>query len=87
MKAMTELNWLKLSGLMHHCIYNNENPQCPFSDYRKLDYFQQYQTLDKLSDSTGKQMLIDCGSCRHQCKAVKIKVEPINNARHFRIIG
>lgn len=83
---MTEFNWLKLSGLMHHCIYNNENPQCPFGDFRKLDYFQQYQTLNQLSDSTGQQLLKACSSCRHQCKAVKIKVQAIDTSRHFRFI-
>ncbi len=83
---MTEINWLKLSGLMHHCIYNSENPQCPFKEYRTQDFFQQYQTLNQLSDTAGHQMLKACGLCRHQCKAQKIKVVPIVNARHFRLV-
>ncbi len=84
---MTELNWLKLSGLMHRCIYNNENPQCPFMDFRNQDYFQLSQTINSLSASTGQKMLIDCGSCRHQCKKVVAKVIPINNSRNFRVMG
>lgn len=83
---MTELNWLNLSGLLHHCLYNSENPQCPFTDFRNQDYFQQYQTLDQLSDSTGQQLLKACNSCRHQCKTVKVKVQPIDTSRHFRFI-
>lgn len=84
---MTELNWLKLSGLMHKCIYNNENPSCPFIDYRNQDYFEISQAIDSLSASDGQKMLSACGSCRHQCKAVKAKVIPIVNARHFRMFG
>ncbi len=84
---MTELNWLKLSGLLHRCLYNSENPQCPFLDYRNLDYFQQYQTLNQLSDTSGQQMLKACGSCRNQCKEMKVRVVPIDNSRHFRIVG
>ncbi len=57
---------------MHQCIYNSENPQCPFLEYRTQDYFQQYQTLNKLSDSAGQQMLKACGLCRHQCKTIKV---------------
>ncbi len=83
---MTEFNWLKLSGLMHHCIYNSENPQCPFTDIRKLDYFQVYQTLDKISDIAGQQLLKSCNSCRHQCKTVEVKVIPIENNRNFRLM-
>ncbi len=84
---MTELNWLKLSGLMRNCIYNSENPQCPFTNYRQQDYFQQSQTLDQLSDKHGEQMLIACGSCRQHCKLVQNKVVAINNSRNFRIYG
>ena len=84
---MTESNWLKLSGLMRKCIYNNENPQCPFISYRKQDYFQQSLLLDKLSSNAGQKMLLACNSCQHQCKPIKIRVVPIDNRRHFRIVG
>lgn len=84
---MNESNWLKLSGLLHRCIYNNENPQCPFIDYREQDYVQLSNVIDNLSAASGKKMLSACGSCRHKCKAVQAKVIPINNATHFRVIG
>lgn len=84
---MTELNWLKLSGLMHRCIYNNENPQCPFIDFRNQDYFQLSQIIHKLSTSEGQKMLSDCGTCRTNCKAIEAKVIPINNTRNFKIVN
>jgi|GEM_PF-3467570 len=84
---MNESNWLKLSGLMRRCLYNSENPQCPFTDYRQQDYFQQSQILDQLSDQIGEQMLVACGSCRNNCKIVQNKVVAINNSRNFRVIG
>ncbi len=78
---MTEINWLKLSVLMHQCIYNSENQQCPFIEYRTLDHFQQYQTLNKLSDSDGLQILKACGLCRHQCKTIKARVVILSEGR------
>lgn len=84
---MKESNWLKLSGLMRRCLYNSENPECPFTDYRKEDYFQQSQILDKLSEQHCEQLLVDCGSCRHTCKLVQSKVVAINNSRNFKIVG
>ncbi len=81
---MTELSWLKLSGLLHRCIYNNENPSCPFLNYRNQDYFQQYKILNDLSPVSAQQMLTTCNSCQHHCKPIKIKVVPIDNRYHFR---
>lgn len=84
---MTELKWLKLSGLMQQCVYNRENPKCPFLDYRKMDRIQQYQSLNKISDSDADNLLGACSSCRIQHKEVKNKDLVIRNAEHFKVVG
>ena len=84
---MNELNWLKLSGLMRRCLYNSENPQCPFADFRNQDYFQQVESLTGISDNYAQQLLVSCNSCRNKCKMAKSKVMAINNPRNFRIVG
>lgn len=78
---MTEINWLKLSGLMHQCNYNSENTHCPFIKFRTQDYFQQYQTLSALSDLDGQQMLRECGASRDQCKTIKARTIKLNETR------
>jgi hypothetical protein len=84
---MTELKWLKLSGLMHQCVYNRENLQCPFIDYRNMDNIQQYQALNNIGPSQGDQLLSKCASCRIQNKEIKNTDLVIKNTRHFRIVG
>ena len=84
---MTELKWLKISGLMQQCVYNRENTNCPFNDYRKMDHIEQYQSLEKIGNSVGQQLLSDCNSCRMQCKQKVNKDLVINNRSHFRIVG
>ncbi len=84
--VMTELKWLKLSGLMHRCVYNRENPACPFGEFRKQDSYQQLQSLNKIGDSLGDQLLAACNSCRFKCKPVKNTDLVINNSKHFRIV-
>lgn len=82
---MTETKWLKLSGLMHSCVYNRENPACPFLDYRKQDDYEQLELLTKIGDSLGNQLLAQCNSCRMRCKPIENKDLVISNTRHFRI--
>lgn len=83
---MTEINWLKLSGLMHQCMYNLENTNCPFNDFRELDNIQQYQSLNKIGDSQATQLLTACSSCRMQCKPIVNTDLVISNPRQFRVV-
>lgn len=83
---MTEINWLKLSGLMHQCIYNRENNTCPFNEFREMDNIQQYQSLKKMGDSLAFQKLSDCNSCRLQCKPIINNDLVISNPRQFRLV-
>jgi len=84
---MTEINWLKLSGLMHGCMYNLENINCPFNDFRELDNIQQYQSLNKIGDSLATQLLTACSSCRKQCKPIVNNDLVISNQMQFRVVG
>ena len=84
---MTELKWLKLSGLMHRCVYSRESINCPFNAYRKMDNIQQYQSLNKIGDAQGQVMLSSCNSCRMQCKPIVNNDLIIQNRKHFRIVG
>ncbi len=84
---MNELSWLKLSGLMHHCYYNKENPNCPFIRYRGQDYLQHLNTLNDLSDNQAQELLFACKSCRETCKLVQSRVIAINNPFNFRVLG
>ncbi len=84
---MTELNWLKFSGLMHHCMYDRENPDCPFNNFRKQDNIQQFQSLTKIGNSLGMQMLSACNICKKQNKPIQNQDLVINNAKHFRIVS
>ncbi|PLX14867.1 MAG: hypothetical protein C0598_00315 [Marinilabiliales bacterium] len=84
---MTESKWLKLSGLMHRCVYNRENQACPFSEFRKQDSYQQLQSLEKIGDSLGDQLLAACNSCRFHCKPIRNNDLVIQNTQHFRIVG
>ena len=87
MKTMTEINWLKLSGLFHECLYNSENPQCPFNDYRKMDQIQQMQIISTISERKGLEMINLCNSCKHNCTLIPAKVFEIQNSNNFRIVG
>ncbi len=84
---MTELNWLKLSGLMHRCIYNRKSANCPFNDFREKDDFEQYQLLDKIGNSLGMQMLASCNSCKKQNMPIENNDLVIRNSRHFKVVG
>ncbi len=84
---MTELKWLKLSGLMRRCVYNKENPACPFTDFRKQDSYEQLESLGKIGDSLGNQLLGMCNSCRFQCKPIVNNDLEIANTRHFKVVG
>lgn len=84
---MTELNWLKFSGLVHHCIYNRESVNCPFNEFRNRDNIEQYQLLDKIGNSLGMQMLSACNNCKKQNKPIENKDLVIRNSRHFRVVG
>ena len=84
---MTELNWLKFSGLMHQCMYNRESPSCPFNDFRKQDNFQQLQSLTKIGNSLGMQMLSACNACKKHNKPIQNKDLIISNSKHFRIVS
>ncbi len=83
---MTELNWLKISGLMHRCIYNRKSVNCPFNDFRDRDNIEQFQLLDKIGNSMGMQMLAACSACKKQNKPIKNNDLVIRNSRHFRIV-
>jgi hypothetical protein len=63
---MTELKWLNLSGLMRQCIYNCECADCPFKEFRQMDFIQQFQSLNKISETKGDQLLADCRRFRLQ---------------------
>lgn len=84
---MTEINWLKLSGLMHQCVYNRININCPFNDFRKLDNIQQYKSLGKIDETLAIQMLASCNSCRIQSKPIVNKDLVISNPMQFRIVS
>ena len=84
---MTELNWLKLSGLMHRCIYSRKSVNCPFNEFRNKDNIEQFQLLDKIGNSLGMQMLSACSNCRKQNMPIENKDLVIRNSRHFRVVG
>lgn len=83
---MTEINWLKLSGLMHQCMYNLENTDCPFNNFREMDNIQQYQALNNIGDKVATKMLSDCNSCRMSCKPILSNDLVITNPKQFRIV-
>ena len=57
---MTELKWLNLSGLMRQCIYNCECADCPFHEFRQMDFIQQFQIVDTIEELKGAEILDKC---------------------------
>ncbi len=84
---MTEINWLKISGMFRSCLYNKENPECPFNEYRKMDQIQQMQTISTISEKTGVQLLSKCNACKSSCTAIPAKVFEIENSNNFKVVG
>lgn len=81
---MTELKWLNFSGLMRSCLYNCTQRECPFNKFRKMDFIQQIQSLDKISESKGNQLLADCRRFRLQDYIQEIQQsKPIGLAAGF----
>lgn len=84
---MTDVNWLKLSGMFRKCLYNSESSECPFNAYRNLDHIQQMQIISTLSETDGAEMLAKCKSCRKSCSVIPAKVVEIQNSNNFKIVG